>query len=37
MFKFIRRHWVIYLIGCILAVALGLGLAYYIGNVWTSS
>lgn len=37
MLDFIKKHWLAYLIGFVLAVALGWGLAYYIGNVWTSS
>lgn len=31
MFSFIRRHWVAYLIGALVALALGFGAAWYIG------
>lgn len=31
MFSFIRKHWVAYLIGIVIAIALGLGLAYFVG------
>nr|WP_239464464.1 hypothetical protein [Collinsella tanakaei] len=31
VFSFIRRHWVLYLVGIVIAVALGLGLAYFVG------
>lgn len=31
MFSFIKRHWIIYLIGIVVALALGLGLAYFVG------
>ncbi len=31
MFSFIRRHWVVYLIGLVLAIALGLGAAVLVG------
>ena len=37
MLDFIKKHWVLYLLGFIAAIALGLGAAYYIGNVWTNS
>lgn len=36
MLDFIKKHWLLYLVGAVVAVALGLLLAYYIGNVWTS-
>lgn len=31
MFSFIKRHWIAYLIGAIVAIALGLGLSYFVG------
>lgn len=31
MFSFMRRHWVAYLVGAILALALGFGVAYFVG------
>ena len=31
MFSFIMRHWIVYLIGAIVALALGFGLAYFVG------
>lgn len=31
MFSFIRRHWVAYLIGLVLAIALGFGVAIFVG------
>ena len=31
MFSFIRRHWVAYLIAAAVALALGFGLAYFVG------
>lgn len=31
MFGYIRRHWIAYLLGAILALALGFGAAYAVG------
>ena len=31
MFAFIRRHWVAYLVGAVLAIALGAGAAVFVG------
>ena len=31
MFSFIKRHWIAYLIGAIVAIALGFGLSYFVG------
>ena len=31
MFSFIKRHWIAYLIGAVVALALGLGLSYFVG------
>lgn len=31
MFRFIRRHWVAYLIGFVLAIVLGFGLSVFVG------
>ena len=36
MWEFFKRHWVLYLIGAVLAAVLGYGLSYYIGHVWTN-
>lgn len=33
MFRFIRRHWLAYLIGVAVAIALGFGAAYVVGVV----
>lgn len=33
MFSFIKRHWIAYLIGAIVAIALGFGLSYFVGVV----
>lgn len=33
MFSFIRRHWVAYLIGAVIAIVIGLGAAYYVGVI----
>ncbi len=30
MFKFIRQHWIAYLIGAVVAIALGLGASYLV-------
>ena len=32
MFRYIKEHWVQYLIGATIAVLLGLGLSYYLGE-----
>lgn len=31
MFSFIKRHWIAYLVGAAVAVALGFGLSYFVG------
>ncbi len=31
MFRFIRRHWVAYLIGFVAAIVLGFGLSVFVG------
>ena len=33
VFRYIREHWLVYLIGLVVAVALGLGAAYVVGVV----
>lgn len=33
MIEFIKRHWLAYVIGAALAVALGLGAAYVVGVI----
>lgn len=33
MFSFIRRHWIAYLIGAVVALILGFALAYMVGVV----
>ena len=35
MFAFIRKHWVAYLIGAAVAVALGFGVSYVLGVKWS--
>ena len=36
MFRYIKEHWVRYLIGATIAVLLGLGLSYYLGEKWST-
>ena len=36
MFRYIKDHWVQYLIGATIAVLLGLGLSYYLGEKWST-
>lgn len=36
MFRYIKEHWVQYLIGATIAVLLGLGLSYYLGEKWST-
>lgn len=36
MFSFIRSHWKAYLIGFVLAIALGLGAALFLGAKWST-
>lgn len=36
MFSFIKKHWLAYIIGVALAVAVGLGAAYVVGLVGTT-
>lgn len=36
MFAFIRKHWAAYLIGAGIAVALGLGVSYFLGVKWST-
>lgn len=33
MFTFIKRHWVAYLVGALIALALGFGVAYAVGVI----
>ena len=33
MLRFIREHWIVYLIGLIVAVALGIGASYAVGVI----
>ncbi len=33
MLSYIRDHWIVYLVGAILAIALGAGAAYLVGVV----
>ena len=32
MFSFIRRHWIAYLVGAIIALVLGFALAFVVGK-----
>lgn len=36
MSRYIKEHWVQYLIGATIAVLLGLGLSYYLGEKWST-
>ena len=36
MFRYIKEPWVQYLIGATIAVLLGLGLSYYLGEKWST-
>lgn len=36
MFRYIKEHWVQYLIGATIAVLLGLGLSYYLREKWST-
>lgn len=36
MFRYIKEHWVQYLIGATIAILLGLGLSYYLGEKWST-
>ncbi len=36
MIQFIKEHWVQYLIGATVAVLLGLGLASFLGSIWST-
>ena len=36
LFEFIKQHWLAYLIGALVAVALGLGLADYVAELWST-
>jgi membrane protein DedA with SNARE-associated domain len=36
VFRYIKEHWVQYLIGATIAVLLGLGLSYYLGEKWST-
>lgn len=36
MIEFIKEHWIQYLIGATIAVLLGLGLSFYLGNRWST-
>lgn len=36
MIDFIKEHWIQYLVGATIAVLLGLGLSFYLGNKWST-
>lgn len=36
MIEFIKEHWIQYLVGATIAVLLGLGLSFYLGNRWST-
>lgn len=36
VFSFIKRHWIAYLIGAVIAVLLGLGVSYFLGVKWST-
>ena len=36
MLEFIKQHWLAYLIGALVAIALGLGLADYVAELWST-
>lgn len=36
MLEYIKDHWIQYLIGATVAVLLGLGLSYYLGQKWST-
>lgn len=36
MFAFIQKHWVAYLVGAAVAVALGFGASYVLGIKWST-
>lgn len=36
MIQFIKEHWVQYLIGATVAVLLGLGLSFFLGDMWST-
>lgn len=36
MFAFIRKHWIAYLVGAGIAVALGFGVSYVLGIKWST-
>lgn len=36
MTEFIKEHWIQYLVGATIAVLLGLGLSFYLGNRWST-
>lgn len=36
MIDFIKEHWIQYLIGATVAVLLGLGLSFYLGEKWST-
>lgn len=33
MFKFIKEHWIAYLIGAVIAIAIGFGASYFVGVI----
>lgn len=35
-FSFVKRNWVAYLVGAVLAILLGLGLSFYLGAKWST-
>lgn len=36
MFRYVREHWLQYLVGATVAVLLGLGLSFYLGERWST-
>lgn len=36
MLSFIKKHWIAYLVGATLAVALGFGASYLLGVKWST-
>ena len=36
LLEFIKQHWLAYLIGAIVAIGIGLGLADYVAELWST-
>ena len=36
VFSFIKRNWIAYLIGAVVAILLGLGVSYFLGVKWST-